>query len=99
VTDGCTYTGKTGNLLEVPTKEHKYNLMQGLVKKSKLAQHAYKEGKVSAHVSGSSLDQSTKLGCCSHLVSDNLRANQQIETPTSLRSYGNVLCYLGVSLI
>jgi hypothetical protein len=29
---------------EVRTKEHKYNLTQGLLQKSKLAPHAYKEG-------------------------------------------------------
>jgi hypothetical protein len=30
--------------LEVRIKEHKYNLTQGLLEKSKLAQHAYEEG-------------------------------------------------------
>jgi hypothetical protein len=30
--------------LEVCIKEHKYNLTQGLLDKSKLAQHAYEEG-------------------------------------------------------
>jgi hypothetical protein len=30
--------------LEVRIKEHKYNLTQGLLEKSKLAKHAYEEG-------------------------------------------------------
>jgi hypothetical protein len=36
--------GETSRPLEVRIKEHKYNLIQGLLRKSKLAQHAYKEG-------------------------------------------------------
>jgi hypothetical protein len=36
--------GETSRHLEVRIKEHKYNLIQGLVRKPKLAQHAYKEG-------------------------------------------------------
>jgi hypothetical protein len=34
----------TSRPLEVRIKEHKYNLTQGLLEKSKLAQHAYEEG-------------------------------------------------------
>jgi hypothetical protein len=30
--------------MEVRIKEHKYNLTQGLLEKSKCAQHAYEEG-------------------------------------------------------
>jgi hypothetical protein len=41
---GRCYIGETSRLLEVHIKEHKYNLTQGLLEKSKLAQHAYKEG-------------------------------------------------------
>jgi hypothetical protein len=42
---GRCYIGETGRLLEVCIKEeHKYNLTQGLLEKSKLAQHAYEEG-------------------------------------------------------
>jgi hypothetical protein len=36
--------GETSRHLEVHIKEHKYSLIQGLLRKSKLAQHAYKEG-------------------------------------------------------
>jgi hypothetical protein len=36
--------GETSRPLEVNIKEHKYNLTQGLLEKSKVAQHAYKEG-------------------------------------------------------
>jgi hypothetical protein len=43
VTGRC-YTGKTSRPLEVCIKEHKYNLTQGLLEKSKLVQHAYEEG-------------------------------------------------------
>jgi hypothetical protein len=39
-----SYIGETGRLLEVCIKEHKYNLTQGLLEKSKLAQHAHEEG-------------------------------------------------------
>jgi hypothetical protein len=35
---------KTSRPLEVHIKEHKCNLTQSLLEKSKLAQHAYKEG-------------------------------------------------------
>jgi hypothetical protein len=41
---GWCYTGKTSRPLEVHIKEHKYNLTQGLLEKSKSAHHAYKEG-------------------------------------------------------
>jgi hypothetical protein len=36
--------GETSKPLEVRIKEHKYNLTQGLLEKSKSAQHAYNEG-------------------------------------------------------
>jgi predicted GIY-YIG superfamily endonuclease len=41
---GKCYIGETSRPLEVRIKEHKYNLTQGLLKKSKLAQYAYEEG-------------------------------------------------------
>jgi hypothetical protein len=40
---GRCYISETGRPLEVRIKEHKYNLTQGLLEKSKLAQHAYEE--------------------------------------------------------
>jgi hypothetical protein len=41
---GSRYIGETSRLLEGHIKEHKYNLTQGLLEKSKLAQHAYEGG-------------------------------------------------------
>jgi hypothetical protein len=41
---GRCYIGETGRPLEVRIKEHKYNLTQCLLEKSKLSQHAYEEG-------------------------------------------------------
>jgi hypothetical protein len=41
---GRCYVGETCRPLEVCIKEHKYNLIQGLLEISKLAQHAYEEG-------------------------------------------------------
>jgi hypothetical protein len=38
---GRCYIGETNRPLELRIKEHKYNLKQGLLEKSKLAQHAY----------------------------------------------------------
>jgi hypothetical protein len=38
---GRCYTGETGRLLRVCIKEHKHNFRQGLLEKSKLAEHAY----------------------------------------------------------
>jgi hypothetical protein len=41
---GRNYIGKTGRPLEVQLHEHRHNLKQGLLEKSELAKHAYKEG-------------------------------------------------------
>jgi predicted GIY-YIG superfamily endonuclease len=41
---GRCYIGKTRRPLEVHIKEHKYNLTQGLLEKSQVAQYAYEEG-------------------------------------------------------
>jgi predicted GIY-YIG superfamily endonuclease len=41
---GRSYIGKTGRSLSVRLREHRHNLQQGLLKKSKLAQHAHEEG-------------------------------------------------------
>jgi hypothetical protein len=38
------YIGETGRPLAVRLREHKQNLKEGLLEKSKLAQHAYEEG-------------------------------------------------------
>jgi hypothetical protein len=38
---GRCYFGETNSLLEVRINEHKYDLTQGRIGKSKLAQHAY----------------------------------------------------------
>jgi hypothetical protein len=42
--DSVSVFSETSRPLEVCIKEHKYNLTQGLLEKSKLAQHAYEEG-------------------------------------------------------
>jgi hypothetical protein len=42
---GRSYIGKPGRPLAVRLREHRHNLKQGLLKKSKLAKHAYKEGR------------------------------------------------------
>jgi predicted GIY-YIG superfamily endonuclease len=41
---GRCYSGERSRPLEVRIKEHKYNLTQGLLEKSKLAQQAHEEG-------------------------------------------------------
>jgi hypothetical protein len=41
---GRRYIVETSRPLEVCIKEHKYNLTQGLLEKSKLAEHMYEEG-------------------------------------------------------
>jgi hypothetical protein len=41
---GRCYIGETGRPLAVRIREHKHNLNEGLLDKSKLAQHAYEEG-------------------------------------------------------
>jgi hypothetical protein len=41
---GRCHIGETSRPLEVCIKEHKYNLTQRLLEKSKLAQHEYEEG-------------------------------------------------------
>jgi hypothetical protein len=42
--NGGSYTGETGRPLAVWLREHRHNLQQGLLEKSKLPQHAYEEG-------------------------------------------------------
>jgi hypothetical protein len=41
---GRSYVGETGRPLSVRIGEHKFNLKNGLLDKSKLAQHAFEEG-------------------------------------------------------
>jgi hypothetical protein len=41
---GRRYISEISRPLEVRIKEHKYNLIKGLLEKSKLTQHAYKDG-------------------------------------------------------
>jgi hypothetical protein len=41
---GRSYIGETGRPLAVRLREHRHNLGEGLLEKSKLAQHAYEEG-------------------------------------------------------
>jgi hypothetical protein len=41
---GRSYFGKTGSSLAVQLCEHRHNLRENLLEKSKLAQHAYEEG-------------------------------------------------------
>jgi hypothetical protein len=41
---GRSYIGETGRPLVVRPCEHRHNLKEGLLEKSKLAQHAYEEG-------------------------------------------------------
>jgi hypothetical protein len=40
---GRRYTGETGRPLAVQLHEHRHNLKEGLLEKSKLAQHAFEE--------------------------------------------------------
>jgi hypothetical protein len=40
---GRSYIGETGRPLAVRLREHKHNLKEGLLEKSKLTQHAYEE--------------------------------------------------------
>jgi hypothetical protein len=41
---GRSYIGETGRPLAVQLREHRHNLQQALLEKSKSAQHAYEEG-------------------------------------------------------
>jgi predicted GIY-YIG superfamily endonuclease len=41
---GRTYNGETGRLLSARLREHRHNLKEGHLEKSKLAQHAFEEG-------------------------------------------------------
>jgi hypothetical protein len=43
--DVCrSYIGETGRSLAVRLREHRHNLKQGLLEKSRLTKHAYEEG-------------------------------------------------------
>jgi hypothetical protein len=41
---GRSYIGETGRPLAMRLREHRHNLKEGLLEKSKQAQHAYEEG-------------------------------------------------------
>jgi predicted GIY-YIG superfamily endonuclease len=41
---GRSYIGETGRTLALRLREHRHNLQQGLLEKSKLTQRAYEEG-------------------------------------------------------
>jgi hypothetical protein len=41
---GRSYIGETGRILAMRLRGHRRNLKEGLLEKSKLAQHAYEEG-------------------------------------------------------
>jgi hypothetical protein len=41
---GRSYLGETGRPLTLRLREYRHNFQQGLLEKSKLAQHAYEEG-------------------------------------------------------
>jgi hypothetical protein len=41
---GTSYIGETSRPLALRFREHRHNLKEGLLEKSKLAQHAYEEG-------------------------------------------------------
>jgi hypothetical protein len=41
---GRSYSGETGRPLAVRLREHRHSLKEGLLEKSKFAQHAYEEG-------------------------------------------------------
>jgi hypothetical protein len=41
---GRSYIDETGRLLAMQLHEHRHNLKEGLLEKSKLTQHAYEEG-------------------------------------------------------
>jgi hypothetical protein len=41
---GSSYIGETGRAIAVWLREHRHNLKEGLLEKSKSAQHAYEEG-------------------------------------------------------
>jgi hypothetical protein len=43
---GRSHIGETGRPLAVRLREHRYNLIEGLVEKSRLAQHACEEGHI-----------------------------------------------------
>jgi hypothetical protein len=111
---GRCYFSETSRPLEVHIKGHKYNLTQGLLKKLKLDQHAYKEGhkicwkevkvlwiepnttyskyKESTYISGRASDQSTQLGCLSHLDSHHWSRGQKT-TNQSCSDYMEKLCF------
>jgi predicted GIY-YIG superfamily endonuclease len=43
---GRRYIGETGRPLAVRLRGHRHNLKEGLLEKSKLAQHVYEEGHI-----------------------------------------------------
>jgi hypothetical protein len=73
---GRSYIGETGRLLAVQLHEHKHNLKEGLLEKSKLSQHAYEEGqrvgwdeaKILKNENNSRYNKYKELVCLTHLI-------------------------------
>jgi hypothetical protein len=76
---GRSYVGETGRPLSVRIRQHKLNLKNGLLEKSKLAQHAFEEDQVSRneakilHIEGNSryrkYEESAHMACMNNPIS------------------------------
>jgi hypothetical protein len=77
---GRSYVGETGRPLAMLLREHGHSLQQGLLEKSKLAQHAYEEGhrvgwdearilEIESHSRHRKSKESTRVACLTNLIS------------------------------
>jgi hypothetical protein len=109
---GRCYIGEISRPLEARIKEHKYNLTQILLEKSKLGQHAHEEGHkmcwneekvlqevqgIRPHASAGPSDQSSQFGHLSHLDLRYHNRSQQTTTPSSVVLVGKFVFLVLVS--
>jgi hypothetical protein len=95
---GRCYIGETSRPSEIRIKEYKYNWTQSLLKKSKLAQHAYEEGhqihwkdvnvlQIEPNTTYRKYKESTHMPLAAHPISQpSLNISPHLDSPSLIRS-------------
>jgi hypothetical protein len=110
---GRCYISETSRHVEVLIKEHKYNLTQGLLEKSKLAQHAYEEDhkicwkeakvlQIEPNTTYRKYKESAHMSVIDHFVSQPSLNVSSIWTSiitAEVKNYNSVQCRLGGKIV